>query len=132
MTTKTYTNRGNCARAARTALGKTAKLGTDFEVTGGGKVFTWKALKARKRAAREPGSKPSVLNQPFIIKLLTYIQAADDKGRTVADCAAKMGTEMHTVRGALSRARRDGAPVSTGRRFRNVYYTLPASYAVAA
>lgn len=43
MTSKTYASRSNASRAARKALGKTAKAGTDFEVAEIDGGFTWTA-----------------------------------------------------------------------------------------
>lgn len=126
MATKTYSNRGNCIRAARTALGKTAKPGTDFEVTKDGNVYSWRSLKARKRAQAAKGERAPVSGQPMAIKLMKYISGSA-KGRSVADCQAHLGdVASHTVRGLISRLRAEGQPINTGRQFRNVLYTMAA------
>lgn len=128
MTTKTYSNRGNCIRAARTALGKTAKLGEDFKVEGSGKVFTWAALKAAKakRAKREAGTRSPVSNQPQAQKLLKYIDGKAE-GHTVEECMGHLGVSAsHTVRGLISRLNSEGAGIKTTRKGRIGIYSRAA------
>jgi len=126
----TYSKKSNCIRAARSKLGKTAKPGTDFEITKDGNVFSWKALKKAKaqRNKRAPNGKRSpVIQQAQYVKLLKFIGGAPAKGRTVAECQAEFGNcSSHNIRGMVSRARAEGVKITSGREFKVVHYKLAA------
>lgn len=61
---KTYTDRSNCARAARVALGKDAKPGLDFEITGKKGAFAWRALDKSKKPPKASGKAPVKPKKP--------------------------------------------------------------------
>lgn len=112
MTTKTYTQRGNCARAARVALGKNAKLGVDFTISGDDKKFVWTATAKPAKTETAPKAKrvkgeARIENQPQMQRIISL--CSRKTGATIADIAASLGgIEEHTVRGAISRLKGEG------------------------
>jgi hypothetical protein len=139
MTTKTYTNRSNCVRAAKVVLGKDAKPGVDFTVDGSGKEWTWTAVTAAAavtgapeetaatetepvvetapvkapKAKRQRGAKGTrrITEQPKMKFLLNCIKETGEAGITVPELAKLGNMQPHSVRGAISRCIKDGAPV---------------------
>src|SRR5882762_2427712 len=113
MTSKTYTQRGNCARAAKVALGKTAKPGVDFNIVQTGpNAFMWGAIAkapktdAPKKAKRVKGE-ARLQDQPQMVKLLRACSTKE--GATIESLAELLGgIEQHTVRGAISRLKTEG------------------------
>lgn len=124
MTTKTYTNRSNCVRAAKKALGATAKAGVDFLIAGSGKEWTFAAKGGKaKREKRPVGQRSSILKQPRFVQMLGYIKSGT--ATTVKAIAARMGgCTTHNVRGMVSRGNAEGAGIYTTRDGRVVHYTL--------
>lgn len=132
MTTKTYTARGNCARAAKKALGKNAKAGVDFTIvthqstTDGGKPTYSFEAKAKAKTAkapkgeRKPRVKKRLIDQPKCQKALKLMRR--ESGVTVAQGASLLEVEPHTFRGMVSRMRKDDKSITVGREFKKVVY----------
>jgi hypothetical protein len=134
---KTYSNRGNCIRAARVALGKSAKPDIDFKLTkhdDGTFSFTAIDGKAGGKRERKPLTKEqtmAVALQPKMAGILDYI-ANSANGRTVADLQRHLGgVESHTARGCVARLRMAGFAINVGKVFRVVSYQISKA-AVAA
>jgi hypothetical protein len=145
----TYTARGNCIRAARAALGKDAKPGTDFTIGGEAGAFTWtstgtramldkparqskpKKAKAAKKAKAKKGKSTVVLStQPQMKKLIGLCQRKD--GATIEEMCERLTSTskpLHTptVRGAISRLNAEGnVTITTTRKGRIKHYHCAA------
>lgn len=123
--TKTFSNRGNCIRAARVALGKTAKPDVDFKLHKheDGR-FSFTPAKEGSRRPKTVKEKMAVALQPKMAKILDYIAESHD-GRTVSDLQRHLGgVKSHTARGCVSRLRNAGFPINIGKVFRVVSYTI--------
>lgn len=139
MTTKTYTNRSNCARAAKAALGKTAKPGVDFTITGEGKEWTWAAVVKEPTSAapkaprrKREGAPRNITEQPRMVQFQEAIQKAGEAGITALDIANKYNVQPHTVRGAISRLIKAGAPIGAYRHEKRVRYRSKIHWSDAA
>lgn len=118
MTAKTYTEKGNCARAAKAALGKTAKVLKDFvineHVEGDKKSYSWSRVGPPKTAGgkrRPKGDSPPLHLQPQMVKLVRYCERKS--GATIEFLAANLGRDgkainPETVRGSISRIQKEG------------------------
>lgn len=150
--TKGYTNRSNCARAAKVALGKTAKPGEHFTIKqDDDKLFRWhatdrsglpqpernsepdapkaaKAAKPRKaKAAKAPKAKrakKALWQQPAMYDVLKLMTRKD--GATVQQIADKRECNKDTARGMVSRLRPVVSGITMGRVFKTVTYYLSA------
>lgn len=126
--TKTYTQRSNCVRAAKVALGKTAKPDVDFNITGSAPAFSWVAI--QKAPAPAGAKKPKrvkgdaqLKDQPQMVKLLAACASKD--GATIESLATLLGgVEQHTVRAAISRLRGEGIKFDTAMVERRKVYKL--------
>lgn len=116
MTTKTYTNTSNCARAAKVALGKDAKNGVDFVIEGEKGKHVWRAV-GKKTEPAKPTAKPGIVaktaaklksstnlttpaprtgsKKEELVKLLT-------KGATIDAMCDALDWQAHTIRGQIS------------------------------
>lgn len=140
MTAKTYTQRGNCARAAKVALGKTAKAGKDFEIrvhAGDVPSYSWERLGPAKTASgkRRPKGESPLAQQPQMVKLLKM--CARKTGATIKDLAANLSKgdkpiEEHTVRGSISRLAKEGTVFTKVRDGRTLTYHVGESAEAAA
>lgn len=119
MTTKGYSNRSNCTRAAKVALGKTAKPGTDFDLNKGTDgLWRWtptgtmtvkdkpapkaKSTKAKAKPAKAKSDEPrkrkpqteaqriGYIFQPQVAKALNLISHGN--GRTVETLCSMLAT----------------------------------------
>lgn len=139
MSSKVYTEKGNCVRGARTALkNKAAMPGVDFMVVAVPGGFSWSVSGAAKATrVRKPrgGPKPSILGQPQAMKAIAL--CSQKGGITVANLAVALGgVTVDTARGLISRcnqALRDAKlpEVSKGKAFKTVVYTRSASTSLA-
>jgi hypothetical protein len=140
-----YSSRGNCIRAARVALGKTAMLDTEFTLVENPEKkghWAWKptarsglptaesnrepdAPKAKRRRAPK-GEKSNVLEQPAM--KAAWSSAQVDGGITVAAGAKKTGSNKDTFRGKMSICRKLGCPITTTREGREISYHLAKSW----
>jgi hypothetical protein len=127
---KIYTNRSNAARAAKKQFGA-----GNFVVTGSGKEWGFEAKTgapevkeakpAKAKAKAEPKVKRDVKlsDQPQMQKLIKLMQRAS--GVTVVEAAEALGgIEQHTVRGSVSRLRKEIKAITVTREVRTVRYHL--------
>lgn len=134
---KTYTERGNCIRAARSALkNKEAKPGVDFDIhehkdgETGKKTFSFSIKQAEKpaKAEKAPRVKPTkpqkrLCDQPQMrktLKLMTRVA-----GVTVKGGAEEIGCNVDTFRGMVSRLTKEVKAIQKLRDARTVTYHLP-------
>lgn len=148
---RTYNNRSNCIRAAKSVYGKSAKAGTDFLIENarsetGGDAFYFtnvdgtdakvaekkarapKAAKAKKaKAKKAPKEKKAKRDKPAVItdqpKMQTLLAAISSEAKSPRQLAIELKVEPHTVRGAISRLRAAGCAINMGRMFREVFYS---------
>lgn len=120
---KTYTARGNCARAAKASLGKDAKQKTDFNISKVEGGFQWHPVSGGTVEKSHPGTKAPLAQQPQMANLLKLITGGE--GKTVAELQKAMGKlASHTVRGAVSRLRAQKHPIKSVREGRTVRYVI--------
>lgn len=130
MTTKTYTNRSNAARAAKKAHGQGG-----YVITGGGAAWTFHAKGATTPAAEKPapksakekrvartGGKKRLQDQPQMRKAIKLMQRAN--GVSVDEGSQALGTNKDTFRGMVSRLRAVVSGITVGREFSIVRYRL--------
>lgn len=142
---KPYTNRSNCVRAAKAALGKTAKPGEAFTLDQDGTMWTWtpttrsglpqpesnkepdapKAAKAKRKRAKN-GEKSSLLHQPQMAAVLGMMQRKT--GASVEEIVERLKCNRDTGRGMVSRCKTAGAPIETKREGRFVRYSVDADW----
>jgi len=117
---KTYSNRGNCIRAARSKLGKDAKVGSEFTISGAGNQWTFAATGSKKTGGAR--AKRRLRDQPQNVKTIKMM--AREGGATVKQIAAALGgVEEHTVRGSVSRLRKE-VTISVARTDGIVHYSV--------
>lgn len=144
MTSKAYSTRSNCVRAAQAALGKTAKPGVEFTIrTEGKKDWRWAPKAASAPQAAEPKAaddegkpkkagtrKPRKLSeQPKMVEILDFMRSPE--GMTVEGGAKKLGIKTDSLRGAVSRLRQEVSGITVTRQFRRVTYKLAAALVAA-
>lgn len=125
---KWYTERGNCIRAARKALGKTAQVDKEFTLEKDAGLFAWKAIehKPKEPAAPKEPKKPRVKGklweQPAMRDVIDLMLAP--AGTTVEAIANKRKCNKDTARGMVSRLRQEVKGITMGRVFKKVTYFL--------
>lgn len=120
---KTYTDKGNCARAAKAALGKDAKNGVDFTVGGEAGKWHWTAIGDRPAAShtehapaakkvkaaskvaakKSGGKKPPIEAQPANVEVIKMMQRVG--GATIEQICERKEWTPHTTRAVISRLR---------------------------
>lgn len=142
---KTYTDKGNCARAAKAALGKDAKNGVDFKVEGEPGKWHWTAIgdrpaashtdhapaakKSKTKAAKKPkkvkgDKKPPIEEQPANVEVIKMMQRVG--GATIEQICERKEWTPHTTRAVISRLRSAGVPMTQEKHGRKSVFHSPA------
>lgn len=146
---KTYTDRSNCIRAAKAALGKDAQMGVAFILAGEKGAYSWApvAPQAPEPAIIEPvvikaapaPKAPKADKAPRVTgadSWVAYVVAAGDAGVTLAEVRRHMGWDpkravvMKDFRASFAKRGYQLAETKDGRAI--VFSAAPAQMAFAA